>query len=246
VRALLLLVVTACGRFGFSDDGAIDAAPVVDGTPDAPAFIAPGVVVRYAMDDDPATGVIGSAELPATCVTCPTATTGVHGGGYLFDGSVRFALPSTTLVGAGPYSVAVWFRLDVAPLPGYGRSMVNKVYSDTLTTDVFNLLVTDQLPSYETTAVAGSTSYVTATAPVNLGDWHHIAGTWDGTTKRLYIDGTLVGSLATTLLDSTEPLAIGADQDMGTTAYPWIGALDDLQFYARALGDAEIAVVSAR
>lgn len=247
MRPLMLLVVAGCGRFGFGDAPEIDAAPAIDAPADGPAFVAPGLVVRYAMDDDPSGGVVSSAELPATCATCPKPTTGIHGGAYLFDGAVAFALPSSTLVGAAPYTVALWFRLDEDPLPGYGRSMVNKAFSDAQTTDVFNMLVKGaSVPAFETTADGLATSYVIAPAGVNVGEWHHAAAVWDGATKRLYLDGALVASGAATLVDSAVQLQVGADRDMGADAYPWIGALDELQFYARALGDSEISVVSAR
>lgn len=250
MRALLLLVVAGCGRLGFSDAAAIDA-PLdpdarIDAPTDAPAFIAPGIVVRYAMDDDPAGGTIGSAQLPATCTTCPTATPGVHGGAYLFDGTVRFELPSATLVGTAPYTVALWFRMDADPEVGFGRSMVNKYYSATLTTDVMSLVIrTGNLPTFETTAEVGLTSFLTAPTGVVVGAWHHVAATWDGTTKRLYVDGAPVASVVEPVLDSSEPLGVGADLDSAQNIHPWNGALDELQFYGRALTDAEVALVAS-
>lgn len=250
MRALLFLVVAGCGRLGFSDGAATDAAPDpdarLDAPPDAPAFIAPGIVVRYAMDDDPASGAIGSAELPATCTVCPKSTPGVHGGAYLFDGTVRFELPSSTLVGNAPYTVALWFRLDADPVGGDGRSMVNKYYSDTLTSDVFSLVVrTGNAMTFETTGEVGVTSFLSAPTAVVVGAWHHVAATWDGTTKRLYLDGAQVASIAQAVLDSSAPIGVGADLDYAQNIHPWNGALDELQFYGRALTGDEIALVAS-
>lgn len=246
MRALLLLVVAGCGRLGFGDAPAPDPDARFDAPGDAPAFIAPGIVVRYAMDDDPASGVIGSAELPATCAVCPISTPGVHGGAYLFDGTIRFELPSSTLVGTAPYSVALWFRMDTDPEGGNGRSMVNKYYRDTLTSDVFSLVVrAGNALTFETTAEVGLTSFLSAPTAVVAGAWRHVAATWDGTTKRLYVDGALVGAIAETVLDSTAPLGVGADLDNAANIHPWNGALDELQFYGRALTDAEVALVAS-
>ena len=246
VRAWILLLVAGCGRFGFSDAPTVDAARMldaaVDDAPDAATFSVEGVT-RYAMDDDPAGGVIASPQLPATCTTCPTATIGVHGGGYLFDGNAVFQLPSTGLVTAAPYSIAVWFRLDQPTSPGSGRSMVNKPFGDTAATNVANLLVmNDNLPSFETTTDGVANDYLSAVGGVNLGAWHHAAVTWDGTTKQLYLDGALARSTPATVADSNLPVQVGADRDYGVNIYPWIGALDDLQFYSRALTGAEMDV----
>lgn len=49
-------------------------------------------------------------------------------------------------------------------------------------------------------------SIASASALVN-GNWHHFAGTWDGTTAKLYVDGVLKGS--STPLGSTYNIAYG-------------------------------------
>ncbi|MFZ0034624.1 MAG: LamG-like jellyroll fold domain-containing protein [Sedimentisphaerales bacterium] len=71
--------------------------------------------------------------------------------------------------------------------------------------------------------------------------WHHVAGTYDGSNLRLYIDGVLkftlayVGSIAT----NTYPVNIGRNSEQTTRLYN--GVIDDARIYNRALSTAEIA-----
>src|SRR5205809_1163849 len=73
-------------------------------------------------------------------------------------------------------------------------------------------------------------------------EWHHWAGTYDGTQMRLYIDGTEVNSLAVskTIATSSESLR------MGHWTTEWFqGILDEVRLYSRALtGEEIVAMVS--
>ena len=75
--------------------------------------------------------------------------------------------------------------------------------------------------------------------PIDGSTWMHVAATYDGATMRLYINGTLEGSLAMPppIATNANPLGIGAQSD---GARPFKGRLDDVRLYGRALSDAEI------
>ncbi|HTO23384.1 MAG TPA: LamG-like jellyroll fold domain-containing protein, partial [Spirochaetia bacterium] len=78
------------------------------------------------------------------------------------------------------------------------------------------------------------------------GAWHHVVGTYDGLTSRLFIDGVEQGSLAASfpLQSNSNPLVIGQKNyapDLGTAGNYWFdGAIDDVRIYNRALGEREI------
>ncbi|WP_216691005.1 LamG-like jellyroll fold domain-containing protein [Hymenobacter siberiensis] len=74
----------------------------------------------------------------------------------------------------------------------------------------------------------------------NLADgrWHHVAGTYDGTTLRLYVDGVQQSSRA-----ASGAISTGNNQvDIGTRTgdFFWNGSLDELRIYNTALTVAQV------
>lgn len=244
MRASLLVVLAGCGRLGF-DDG----ASTIDAAPDAPDGIA-AFVARYPMDDDPrGSGIVGSAQLPASCTSCPAPTPGVFGGAYEFDGSTTFfAIPSTSLIGLAPYSISVWIRVEQLPNPGFGRSVVNKALAQPAMQNAVNLVILDGPTIAQETSVTGALSdYNRSAIPLVLGAWHHVAATWNGTDKRIYVDGALGGlEPGVTAVDSNEPIRVGADFDVNMPVYFFGGAMDELRFYDRPLDETEVAALAKR
>jgi glucose/arabinose dehydrogenase/PKD repeat protein len=77
------------------------------------------------------------------------------------------------------------------------------------------------------------------TAQLPLNTWSHVAGTYDGSTLRLYVNGTQVGTFATagSILTSTGQLWIGGNSVWSE----WFaGLIDEVRVYSRALTAAEI------
>lgn len=71
--------------------------------------------------------------------------------------------------------------------------------------------------------------------------WSHVAFTWDGAVRRLYVNGRQVAQAPLTgaAAKSAGPLRIGGDP----THSEWFrGRIDDLRIYNRALSAAEVAV----
>jgi hypothetical protein len=77
------------------------------------------------------------------------------------------------------------------------------------------------------------------TAGIALNTWTHLAETYDGTTLRLFVNGTQVGSRAVSgsIRVSTNPLRIGGNTIWGEY---FSGRIDEVRVYNRALSQAEI------
>lgn len=82
---------------------------------------------------------------------------------------------------------------------------------------------------------------VTSMADILDGNFHFITGTWDGSTIRLYVDGTLQGTQAlATPANNTRPLNIGFAAGAGTPQRFFRGVVDELEVFNRALSESEI------
>jgi hypothetical protein len=79
-----------------------------------------------------------------------------------------------------------------------------------------------------------------------IGGWHFYTVTFDGATRRFYIDGILSGTRPTNplLSDNDDPLVFGALRlQSGDFVNFFKGSLDDIRIYQRALAPDEIAAL---
>jgi hypothetical protein len=84
-------------------------------------------------------------------------------------------------------------------------------------------------------------------APLPLSQFSHVAGTYDGTTMNLYVDGALAGTKGTALgpLQNTSlPLIIGSSLSNGQETVYFDGVADEVQLFDRVLTADEIRAIA--
>ncbi|MDQ3301096.1 MAG: LamG domain-containing protein [Myxococcota bacterium] len=90
---------------------------------------------------------------------------------------------------------------------------------------------------------------VISSRALTAATWHHVACTYDGQLLRVYIDGSLRGCRGSNrpiAIDGTLGTAIGARlQAVPAFANRFLGDLDDVHLYARALSASEICALGA-
>jgi hypothetical protein len=103
------------------------------------------------------------------------------------------------------------------------------------------------------TVYDSSENFIGRTAPTSsltLGEWSHIAATWDGTNSsggiKVYVDGVQVddtnlefGSFGG-INNSAEQVRVGAARNNGSNAYFFDGSIDDVRYYNKELSVSEI------
>ncbi len=89
---------------------------------------------------------------------------------------------------------------------------------------------------------SGGWQYVSGTSASPINAWTHLAVTYDSTILRLYVNGTQVATQPAngTIQTTTSPLWIGGNSPYGEY---FVGVLDDVRVYNRALTAAEIPVI---
>lgn len=78
------------------------------------------------------------------------------------------------------------------------------------------------------------------------GQWVHLAATYNGSRMILYINGVPRASLAATgsMAVTGDPIHISTKTPGAAAGDHWVGLLDDLRLYNRALGGAEVAILA--
>jgi sialidase-1 len=201
-----------------------------------------GLRVWLQMDQPPANGmVIESAEdRIATCLDCPTVTAGKIGGGYLF-GNHLITIPTRDLAFT-QFTVALWIQIKLTPGP------LECMVSKPLGIAGANSFVVCINASHETefsTHDPGEVADTLRGTQLELDSWNHLALTWDGGNKIIYIDGTPTLSTSIDVGFDTNDLFIGADiNNGGSVDFSFNGVLDDVRLYDRALGEGEITILA--
>jgi hypothetical protein len=93
-----------------------------------------------------------------------------------------------------------------------------------------------------TAADQSSARVITGTTTLVVGSTYHLAGTYDGTTARLYVNGAQESSLAVSgvlRVDSSRATKVGRNESNADRFFD--GVIDELAFYSGALSSTRIA-----
>jgi hypothetical protein len=79
---------------------------------------------------------------------------------------------------------------------------------------------------------------------VDDGQWHHVAGVYDGGKMYLYIDGVLDLSTVTTTKIPVNDFPVTIGENAEAKGRFWHGLIDEVRIYGRALSPAEVAILA--
>ncbi|HEX7897451.1 MAG TPA: LamG-like jellyroll fold domain-containing protein [Planctomycetota bacterium] len=159
------------------------------------------------------------------------------------DDHVRVASSASLDAASGSLTVAAWVYR--ASNQGGWRVVATRQYGSSWD-DQYTLGFLDNGYRFGVHTTSGYPMLAGGTAPV--GQWIHMAGTYDGGMARLYVNGAQVAASAAggAVVADGKPLLIGAGQNDGTSAVQeaLAGRIDDLRLYKRALSAAEIQAIA--
>ncbi len=195
---------------------------------------ASGLVAAYGFEEGSGTTLNDlSGNGNTGTATGATWTTGEFGNALSFNGSSSMV----SINDAASLDLTSGMTLEAWVYP----TSLSSTWSDVIfkSGDVYFLMgstPTSQFPDVGGSFTANN-SYGTAALAINT--WSHLAGTYDGTTLKLYLNGNLVSSVSVsgTIPTSTGALSIGGDSGSGQY---WTGKIDEVRVYNRALSATEV------
>lgn len=194
-------------------------------------------VVRYELSD--ATESTYRA-FDGTVNGSPTYAAGVIGNAITLDGIADYiTVPNDAELEPSNITVSAW----VKPTGSGNRVICSNYRSAGSQSNGWRLMLTSSgvqfqilnEPNYGTASLSGSS--------IENGNWHHVVGTFDGTSVKLYYDGVLetTTAFAYTPAYISNAFRIGSILTNSGEAYFFDGAIDDVRMYNRALSDLEVA-----
>jgi PKD repeat protein len=193
-----------------------------------------GLVAAYPLEEGSGTGTADAAGNNNTgTISAATWRVGRFGNALGFNGtnSVVTAPDSGSLDLTSGMTVMAWLYPTAL---GGARNVVYKDSSSYFLS----------ASTTESTAPAVGVSFGTALQGPNalpLNTWSHVAGTFDGTTLALYVNGVQVASRAQTgsITPGTGPLMIGGNAFVAGKHFA--GSIDEVRIFNRALSASEVS-----
>jgi hypothetical protein len=240
VRAVVLIALAGCGRIAF--DPARDGPAADDGARSdqrVDAVVDPDLLFHLSFEN----GFFDVARGHTTVCygPCPTLAPGRIGvGAASFNGTGCFSVVDATDLHPTTYTFAVWAAIDV---PAQNVDLIARPLNGATTSiDTFEMWA--QPDSGIVTLANGVQTLVTG---LDITQWHHYVGVYDGSALISYRDGSLSGadSGATTTMYGPDSYFVGCDRDNGVDVARLSGRIDDVRFYGRALTAQEVGVLAA-
>lgn len=250
VASLALLAQAGCGR--------VDFTPIPDGT--AVFDHAPRTYRDVVLEDGPLSywrlseSALGVARDEMSRVdgtyegTCTFGATGALANdpdtSVQLDGSTcRVTLDARTpFDGVAPFTVEAWALHPTIPqVAGFQAYLMDET-RNMGPVDGYGLVLSNTVGVYLERAAAGVNRF-TPRQLIAPAVWHHVVGTYDGTTLTLFVDGVQVSNNpnVTETVDSTGSLPyIGSQSTAGPSGIV-LGFLDEVAIYDHALAPERVA-----
>lgn len=172
-------------------------------------------------------------------------TTGHSGAAVNLDGVDDYISVTNFAVGGPALSLTAWVK-NSSLASGIDQRFISK--ADDATEDatywMLGLTSTGENRLQFRLRAGGVTTTLTAAAgDLPLNTWYHVAATYDGSTMRLYLNGTEIDSIAKSgsiAAGGSVPVDIGRSPDGSNHLR---GAIDDVRIYRSALDASEIAAL---
>jgi hypothetical protein len=150
-----------------------------------------------------------------------------------FDDHIQWQSPLKQPL-TSAFTVAMWFKTKAAPVENTTLLSLNHAAAvNWKTKGGVTFSVTDNI---------GQTFEASSNLELSDGQWHHVAGVWNGTALYIYIDGVQVGTQKPTgmgLVDTSTSLLTLGNNVTGVNGFS--GWVDEVYFFLRGFTNQEAA-----
>lgn len=207
--------------------------------------IPPGLIALWRGETD-ASDLIGGHHgtfFARTVVTVPSVTaSGKVGGAFNFDGTLHVRVHDSAALRPAQFTIEAWvFPTEEKGTP---RTIIARG-SSTNDSDTWYLsLPFGSRPRF----ISHNNHLLQCPFEIPLNEWTHLAASFDGEKKRLYVNGAQA-AVSDQLFDALVydaapvPVTIGSDWANNVSIDLFIGRIDELALYNRALTADEVASI---
>lgn len=169
---------------------------------------------------------------------------GMHGNALSFNGINNFiTVPNNSSLGVSQMTIMAWIKENVSGL----RNLIAEKHTSPTAGWWFAREFAGGIENkllFIVNDIATNERYAYSNIDVPVGKFVHVAGTYDGTNIRVYIDGNDVTGIQAgvgsgNIGNSVNPMTIGRANWAGGHGY-FNGIIDDVRIYDKALTSAEI------
>jgi hypothetical protein len=173
-----------------------------------------------------------------------TFATGEVGNSFLLDGTNDYVVIADS-PSLRPTSVTLEAWVKIFSTNGTQLIFAKPIGSGTL--DSYGLALVNGAPLAAICDANGFGAFISASTPLTIGQWYHLAYSYDGNTRQeaLYVNGAIgaAADAGKTMAFDSHPLLLGADIENGVPNLFLNGQIDEASLYSRALAPAEIASI---
>ena len=212
------------------------------------ADITSNLVVWYTLDEGTGTSLTdnsgtGNTGALSNSPSNPSWASGASckvNGCLSFDGTDDSATtPSHTSLNTSAFTIAAWIYLTALPAADDYDSIISRE-SNPVDTG-YALLIGGTSGFVEFWTANGTTfTGLNGTTTIVTNTWYLVVGTYDGTTKKVYVNTTNENTTAVSYSISTDSLVAysGKSDDISTRSVT--GFIDEIRIYGRALGPIDV------
>ncbi|NTV30966.1 DUF2341 domain-containing protein [candidate division WWE3 bacterium] len=198
---------------------------------------APGPIGYWKLDEHTGSTAydVSTSGLPGTLYNQAKWSAGKFGGGTYFDGTGDYisAADNSIFDLTNQITIEAWARYTGSQYNnggtvvsrGSGNSNVHHFYiSKPNGFDIWDFSLTNS---------TGTEAYLTGPS-MSYNQWYHLAGTWNGSTVKFYVNGVLVDTdtLSGSFANTANPFLIGSGESFtDPSVFSYEGSVDDVRLY---------------